>query len=268
MKKIIQKKILLITILLPSFCLSDKAISADVIAAKSAPTVNTLTANKSWRISLGLGASIKNNLRRNNNKSGSGGDVVFTPLPLLQIAWGPISVGQQGVNAAFYGNQQTGASLNFNQAGDRYYGTGMEIKKESWLLGLGLKYHKFSFLFAKDISARSRGAKLNFNYAELYPLGKNMKTRSSLGLECYDQKFAQYYFGVKANEVMATRREYNPKKFCQLTMSFFPIYSFDEHLDFMAGLSFKGVSKEVKNSPLIKSNWLESALIIGSLWKF
>ena len=254
MKKIFLKKILIITILLLHFS------PAEMACANSE--------NKSWRISIGLGAAVKNNIRKNNNKSGQGGDVIINSLPLLQIAWGPISIGQQGVNAAFYGNRQVGASLNFNQAGDRYNGAEMENKKESWLLGLGLKYHKFSLLLAKDISARSKGSKFNINYTEVYPLGQKTLTRSSLGVECFDKNFAHYYYGVKAQEVIATRGEYQPSSFCQPTMSFFPIYSFDEHLDFLIGLSLKGLSREVKNSPLVNSSWLESAFIFGGLWKF
>ena len=224
---------------------------------------------KSWQISLGLGAAFKNNIRKDNTKSGTGGDLVATPLPLLQVAWGPISVGQQGVNAAFYGNRVVGASLNFNQAGDRYYGSGMEQKKESWLLGLGVKYHKISALFAKDISARSRGSKLNLSYSEMYPLGKKVFTRSAIGIECYDENFASYYYGVKAIEATSFRNEYHPKRYCIPSLSFFPIYKYNDNLDLLSGFSFKGLAKEIRHSPLVKNGvWLESALILGGLWKF
>jgi len=227
-----------------------------------------MASGRSWQVSLGLGGVLKNNIRKDNNKSGSGGDVIFNALPLVQLAFGPISLGQQGLNAGVYGNRLVGVSINFNQAGDRYEGTGMEARSTSWLLGFGFKYYKFSALIAKDVSNRSRGTKLSLHYTESYPLSEKTFTRSSIGLECYNSSFAEYYYGVRSIEVTSTRGEYHPKQYCLPTLSFFPGYKYDDHLNLMAGFSFKGLSREIRKSPTTNGTWLESALIFGGLWKF
>ncbi len=246
-----------------TFISGKSAFSEETKSENSGPTVK-----KSWQISLGLGAAFKNNIRKDNNDSGKGGDVIIMPVPMLQVAWGPISLGQQGVNAHVYGNREIGASINFNQAGDRYFATGMEAKRESWMFGAGFKYYKLSFLVAKDITGRSKGAKVSLHYTELYPLSQKVFTRSSVGLECYDQKFAEYYYGVKTNEVAPTRSEYHPNHYCLPTLSFFPGYKLDKQLSIMSGFSFKGLSKEIRRSPTTTGTWLEGALIIGGLWAF
>lgn len=247
--------ILLLAFLIPLTTFSDE---------KSGPTAK----DRAWQISLGLGAALKNNIRIDNNRSGSGGDVIVNVLPLIQLSFGPISLGQQGVNAGVYGNKLVGVSINFNQAGDRYEGSNMETRNLSWLLGFGFKYYKFSALIAKDVTNRSRGTKLSLHYTESYPLSEKTFTRSSVGLECYSQSFADYYYGVKSNEVTSVRNEYHPKQYCLPTLSFFPGYKYDDHLNIMTGFSFKALSSQIRKSPTTNGAWLESALIFGGLWKF
>jgi outer membrane scaffolding protein for murein synthesis (MipA/OmpV family) len=253
-------KTLFITILLNAFFGIPNAISEE----KSGPT----DANKSWHLSLGYGIALKNNIRKDNNYSGGQADVLFNHIPLVQIGWGPISIGAQGLSANLVGNREVAGYLNINRVGDRYYATGMENKKDSWFFGAGLKYHKLNFLVARDINGRSHGIKATAHYVALYPLGEKIFVRSSAGLECYNKSFADYYYGVKSSEATPTRSEYHPKTYCLPTASFFPGYKYNEDLNFLVGVSLKGLTQSVRKSPTTTGTWLEEALILGATWKF
>ncbi|MDD4974216.1 MAG: MipA/OmpV family protein [Bacteriovorax sp.] len=253
-------KTLLITIFLIAFLSTQNAISEE----KTGPTDGI----KSWRLSLGYGIALKNNIRKDNNYSGGQADVLFNHIPLVQIAWGPISIGAQGLSANLVGNREVAGYLNINRVGDRYYATGMENRSDSWFFGAGLKYHKLNFLLARDINGRSHGVKATIHYVVLYPLGKKIFVRSSAGIECYNRSFAEYYYGVRSNEATSNRSEYHPKAYCLPTASFFPGYKYSEDINFLMGVSLKGLTQAVRKSPTTNGTWLEEALILGATWKF
>ncbi len=256
-----KKQIALITILLLSFFITKNGFSEDENNTKSGPT------NK-FHLSLGGGVAIKNNIRKNNTARWSGGDVIALPIPLVQIAWGPISMGAQGLNAQIYANQTWGAFINFNRTGDKYESTGMDDRLDSWFFGGGFRFKKINVLYIRDIQGRSRGKKLTVHYAEMLPLGEKILARASVGVECYNQSYADYYFGVKANEATTDRPEYHPNHYCLPTASFLPMYRYSEKLNFISGLSFKGLTKEIRHSPTTTGTWLEAGLIAGATWAF
>ena len=232
---------------------------------KSGPTDSS---KKTWRLSLGYGMAFKNNIRKDNNYKGSHSDILFNQIPLIQVAWGPISIGAQGLMANLIGNREVAGYLNLNRAGDRYYATGMESIKESYFFGLGIKIHKFNGLISRDINGRSKGIKATFHYSSIYPLGEKISARSSMGFECYDKAFAEYYYSVQSNETNSTRSEYHPKAYCLPTASFFPSYKYSEDLNLLTGVAFKVLSKTVRQSPTTDGSWLETTLILGATWKF
>ncbi len=226
-----------------------------------------ITPPKTWHLSLGYGVAIKNNIRKDNLYSGAGNSVIFSQIPLVQIGWGPISVGAQGLTASFIGDKNIAGYFNINRAGDRYYGPGMESRKDSWFFGAGLKYMKYNFLMTKDINGRSHGIKATFNYSVMYPIGEKIFARSSIGIECFSRLYSDYYYGVKTTESTPTRAEYHPKAYCAPGASFFPGYKVNEEMSLLMGISLKGIPKAVSNSPTTDNSWLESAVILGATWK-
>ncbi len=219
------------------------------------------------KISIGAGGAIKNNIRQDNQYRNGHADVLFNPIPLLQISWGPVFIGQQGLTASFVGNREKSLYLNLNNLGDRYDGEGMESRRTSWFAGIGLKYKKLNLLISRDINGRSKGSKYNISYAEFYTINKTFFTRSSLGLDCFSKNFAEYYYGVKNNEATSNRQEYHPNAYCSPSMSFFPGYKFNDNVSVLTGLSLKSINNEVRNSPTTNDNWVEAALILGGLWQ-
>lgn len=254
----------MITILLLLLSLSPAAFSAEKIPSQTGP----MGKPTGLHFALGVGVAMKNNMRKNNTYNNTHGDVFFSPIPLLQIGWGPISFGGQGFKADLYGNRAWGVYTNIDRERNRYHGTGMDDRRDSWFWGLGGRYGKFAAYFARDIQDKSHGKKLTLNYAEMYMIRQKLFTRSAVGLECFDKNYADYYYGVKASEVTTERKEYHPASFCQPTLSFAPMYKLDEHLTFISALTLKALSKEVRQSPTIRGGLLEAGLIFGGLYQF
>lgn len=264
MKTIFTSKKMIITILLLSFFASSNSFSQEKMSSQSGPTDR----RSGFHLALGLGVAMKNNLRRDDTYKHHHGDVLFTPIPLIQFGWGPVSFGGQGLKADLYGNRAWGVYTNIDRSRDRYHGSGMDDRRDSWFWGVGGRFKKFSAHLAKDIQGRSHGKKWNVNYAEMYTIREKFFTRSSIGLECYDARYADYYYGVKATEVTSARSEYHPGRTCQPTVSFAPIYKMDDNVSFITALTMKGLAKEIRHSPTIKGGNLEAGLIFGSLWQF
>ncbi len=257
--------VLFMPILLNAFSPMKNANAEEKTAEKINPPA---TAKRAWHLSLGYGIAIKNNFRKDNNYSGARADILLKHIPLIQVGWGPVSVGAQGLTANLVGNREVGGFLNINRFGDRYYSPGMENRKDSWFFGAGLKYNKFLFMLSRDINGRSHGARFSANYNAVYPIGEKIFTRSSAGFECYSESFAEYYYGVRASEVSVRRSEYHPKSYCAPVASFFPGYKISDEVSILLGLAIKGIPKTVRHSPTTNGDWLEAALIGGATWKF
>jgi len=259
-----MKKKTMITILLLTFLYSFSAVSAEKIPSQSGP----MGKPTGFHLSLGVGVAMKNNIRRNNTYNNTHGDLLFSPIPLLQFGWGPLSFGGQGLKADLYGNRQWGVYTNIDRERQRYRGPGMDDRRDSWFWGIGGRYGKFSAHFARDIQGRSHGKKLNLNYAEMYMIRQKFFTRSSLGIECFDKNYADYYYGVKSTEINSGRNEYHPSRFCQPGVAFAPMYKMDEHVTFISAVTAKLLASEIRHSPTTKGGNVETGLIFGGLYQF
>jgi outer membrane protein len=254
------------TIILFFLLISAMTISAEENNPKSGPT--NMAPKKGFKISLGYGVVMKNNIRRDDTYEHHRADVLFASIPLMQIAWGPLSFGAQGLKADIYGSKTWGVFTNVERSRDRYHGTGMDDRRDSWFIGAGGRYGKFSAHFSKDIQGRSHGKKLFLHYSEMYMIKEKIFTRSSVGFECYDSKYADYFYGVKSTEATASRPEYHPGRYCLPAVSFAPMYKMDEHISLITALSVKGLSSEIRHSPTTKGGNIETGLIFGGLWQF
>lgn len=246
------------------FSAASVSFSAEKMPSQSGPTGKP----QGFHVSVGAGVAVKNNMRKDNTYNNTHGDIFVSPIPLIQIGWGPLSLGGQGLKADLYGTRQWGVYTNIDRVRERYKGTGMDDRRDSWFWGIGGRFGKFAGHFSKDIQGRSHGKKWNLNYAEMYMLRPKVFTRSAVGIECFDKNYADYYYGVKATEVRSGRPEYHPTRFCQPTLSFAPMYKLDEKVTIMTALALKGLSKEIRHSPTVRGGNIESGLIFGALYQF
>lgn len=221
-----------------------------------------------WRVSVGLGLGIKKNLRQNNTYKSGDKKFIARPLPIVMGHVGRFSLGHQGLSFLAFGSRPVGLSLFINRQGDRYESLGMTARKESFFAGISGHFLKYHMRASKDINGYSKGSQLHFSYTEMTPINETISLRSSLSLDWYDDRYANYYYGVRASESTSTRAQYTVHNYFQPGIGFMPTYKFNESLSLMSGLNFKFVPKKVRQSPTMNGNSIESGIFFGLTYTF
>jgi len=221
-----------------------------------------------FRLSVGFGEVLKYNIRYQNQYYRGKKDLNFTTIPFVNLHYGPIMIASGGLTVSAWGDRDKSVYFNINRQGDRYYGIGMDKRSDSWFFGFGFKYYNFNFITTKDINGKSGGRKTALSYSEMKMLENKNILRGSVALELYDQKYAEYYYGVKSTEVSTNRSEYHPDRYVQLALSGLFIHNFNDNINGTVGLAFKSIPKAMKDSPTTTNADLESMLITGISWVF
>ena len=82
----------------------------------------------------------------------------------------------------------------------------------------------------------------------------------SLGYKFYDQKYINYYFGVKPSEALANRSTYTSKRAQSPFLSSFLRMQLSKKWSFMTILKIEWPPSEITNSPIVDKNKLTSLL--------
>lgn len=258
-----KKIILLITVLITTLNLhaedeskgNDKELSKEQTPATKQPRI--------WNASVGVGAGLKKNLRVNNRYKDMGNKVLFKPIPFIEGNYGRLSLGIEGVSYRFLGNPLINARVYLNADGDRYYGPNMQPRRTSAFVGLSAQYTKFSISASHDISAHSKGNLVKLSYGEIFIINEKLIFRTGLSLEWADDRYAEYYYGVRPYEATSTNREYHLNNYLQPGISFLTIYRLAPKLSFITGVSFKLVPKDVRNSPTMNGDKMDVGGFFG-----
>lgn len=237
-------------------------IPTSLLMAQPAPSND-----KSYHLAVGAGYALKTNIRKDNTYKNSDKDLIGKAIPMAQIFIGPVQIGAGGLTVNVVGKPFLGAYLNLSQMGDNYYANGMQNRKESWGAGIGAKIFGLQLQLNKDINGRSKGYKGQISFGKPYFFDENLLIRFGVNLEILDQNFMDYYYGVKASEATATRPYYAPSAATNLSLNAFPIYKYNEDVNFLAGYSLKFLNKKIQDSPTTKDRKLEHALIFGATYR-
>jgi len=217
---------------------------------------------------LGFGMALKNNLRFDNDYINLDRSTVLSSIPMVMLFYGPISLGQNGLNLGFIGNRDRSAFLNFNRYGERYYGPLMDRRKESWFGSLGVKWDEWALVLGRDLMGRSQGIRSQLSYTYVKNYDDQSMLRASAFLEFLDGQFVNYYYGVRAHEVNAWRSIYTPGATFIPGMGLFYAPRFFEHLSLNLGAVLKYIPSEIKKSPTTKGTDFETTMIAGAMWNF
>ena len=151
---------------------------------------------------------------------------------------------------------------------------GMDDRK--WTLEMGSSLSK-NFLGGKitadltaDVLNEHKGHELGFSYSyDFRGAFKNpaLILTPNIGLNYRSRNLNDYYYGVRASEATVTRPEYNVGDSTGLTTGLSINYIYSEKLNLMAMVSFEWLGSEIKNSPIVDEDHIESYLF-GIMYKF
>lgn len=226
-------------------------------------SLTTQAQDRSWNASVGAGVLIKKNMRAGNTYEDMDKNILFKPIPMIQASWDRFSIGAQGISIRALGNPMMNISAFIKRDGDRYHGLGMIPRKDSVFVGSTAKFFNYGFSFSKDINGRSKGSIATANYSKFFPVTGSFLLRSSLSLDWLDDKYAEYYYGVRYNEVTIKRAEYHLNNYFLPGLSVMPIYKLTERSTITTILSIKLPAKAVRHSPTMKGSWIDAAGILA-----
>jgi outer membrane protein len=89
----------------------------------------------------------------------------------------------------------------------------------------------------------------------------------NIGLAYRDSQLNDYYYGVRASEVIAGRPEYNAGDSTGLMAGMRVNYKINEKLSLMSMISFEWLGDEIRNSPIVDEDYIESFLL-GIMYTF
>ena len=121
-----------------------------------------------------------------------------------------------------------------------------------------------------DVLNEHKGHELGFSYSyDFRGAFKNpaLILTPNIGLNYRSRNLNDYYYGVRASEATVTRPEYNVGDSTGLTTGLSINYIYSENLSLMAMVSFEWLGSEIKNSPIVDEDHIESYLF-GIMYKF
>lgn len=129
------------------------------------------------------------------------------------------------------------------------------------------KYGEARFRALTDISNTHEGYVVAFDYA--YPIFmKRWTIWPSYGISWLSADTVKYYFGVEDNEVRTNRPFYQPGSAFTHKMNLYVAYQYNTHLSFVGYSDYILYSKNINNSPLVKTSNDSFRVGMGVTWSF
>ncbi|MBL4908555.1 MAG: MipA/OmpV family protein [Alteromonadaceae bacterium] len=161
----------------------------------------------------------------------------------------------------------------FDQASQRHGSqlTGINTRRTSLDAGVEVyysyQYGETRFRVLKDISNTHNGYVIAFDYA--YPIFKKRWTIwPSYGITWLSSNTTDYYFGIDADEVTATRPQYQPESAFTHKLNLYIAYQYNTHLSFIGYGDYILFSQNINNSPLVAPNNDSFRVGMGVMWSF
>ncbi|MBB6091209.1 outer membrane protein [Povalibacter uvarum] len=121
--------------------------------------------------------------------------------------------------------------------------------------------------FLTDAMNHHDGFEIDLTYAYELKVTERLSLSPSLGISYYDEKLADYYFGVRPSEVRTSRAEYHPGKSGVATVGLMTIYALTDHWMLVGVVEEMVLSDELADSPLVETDSSTTALV-GVLYRF
>ena len=152
------------------------------------------------------------------------------------------------------------------------------LREREVTVGMAIRYSHFfnEALFSIDFALASAGDDehgehvtgfiIDSFYSHLLPY-RNWDIYLGAGLAYFNQDIVDYYLGISADEVTATRPEHTAQGGFRAQAEVYAQYPLSASWSFHAGITQSIYSNNVKESPLVKSNKL-TQVMLGVLYVF
>jgi MipA family protein len=148
---------------------------------------------------------------------------------------------------------------------------GMAERKEGMFGGPYVKWSNplldVSAEWFHDASSESEGQRMSIGLERTFHVGERFMVTPGLSAVWMDEKFVDYYYGVRANEARVDRPAYVGDSTLNTEISLRTDYMIDEKQMVFGMVEYTLLGSEIKDSPLTdRSN--ETMLFMGYLYRF
>lgn len=240
----------------------------------SASETSNTTASQFTQWGLGLGANV-----RQQPYLGAGSKTRALPVLYVENAWLRVAGTSADVKL---GSWNFGPSNTLSFAGRvRYAGEGYEADDAFVLRGMAERkgglwggaavawntpLARVSADWTADLSGHSKGQMLQLQLDRRFGFGQFSLT-PRMQAQWLDKKYVDYYYGVRAGEMLPGRPLYSGASATTLQVGLRLDYAFQSRHSVFLDLSATRLPDEIKNSPLVDRSSLSSATV-GYLYRF
>lgn len=207
-----------------------------------------------YSFSVGAGVAVKQNIRNDNQYDKSDKSTEITPIPMAKIRLGPVSIAGPNIKLRLPRYKFAAPFIAVKRNGERYYGPGMDWRKDSWFAEVGLNLLMFQLTYARDIQGRSHGEVYNLTYNGRVMLGKVL-FNYSFTHTFFDKEFTNYYYGVRQHEATSRRSSYSPGSSGSNSVALSPIWIINEKWSWFNSVKATFLESEIKDSPTVSRDW-------------
>lgn len=161
--------------------------------------------------------------------------------------------------------------MNGYEASDAPILAGMEERKAGLWAGAKAEWQndavEVSAQWLADASSHSKGQRFSLGLEKSWRLSEQVMIAPHVTANWLDRKYVDYYYGVRADEVMAGRMAYTGKAGVNVDVGLRTMYRFDRSQSVMLDVATTRLSAAITDSPLVdRSN--ASRVVLGYMYRF
>ncbi|WP_051560338.1 MipA/OmpV family protein [Marinobacterium jannaschii] len=153
-------------------------------------------------------------------------------------------------SAVFAGMAERDDSIDFGLSADLDAGPGV-----------------LSATLVHDISGSHKGYSVDIGYSLALELSDRFTFEPAAGVQYLSSDFTDYYFGVRSNEVTASRAAYTADSSVHPYVGYQMQYELTENWMLLHDVGYAWLDKEVQNSPLVDKEVIWAASL-GAIYRF
>lgn len=148
---------------------------------------------------------------------------------------------------------------------------GMSDRKGGFWAGAKVQWRNpladVSAQWLADVSGNSKGQRFTLGLERSWQWGEHLTLTPRVAAIWQDQKYVDYYFGVRESEARIDRAAYDGKSGLNTELGVRGNYMFDDHHSVFLDVKATRLADEIKDSPLVDRS-TDNSVLFGYLYRF
>lgn len=157
------------------------------------------------------------------------------------------------------------------EAGDSPFLAGMAERKGGLRAGARAEWDNglatVTAEWTGDASGNSKGQVFSLGLKRTWRVGQNILLTPSLTATRHDQKYVDYYYGVRANEARPGRTAYRGEAGTDVEAGLRGMYLIDRHHSVFMSVGATRLASGIRKSPLVNRS-SENTILLGYVYRF